>query len=276
MARVSQLAQQTLTLNNILEAQKRLQEGQIQVATGAKSLSYAGISKESSRLVSLQGVESRITQFSKNNALIEARLSRMEQSVATVFDTMSELRALLIQRLNASAGDDVPLAAVAQNLLDTVGGQLNVKENGRFLFAGTRTTSQPVTVPVPDPAVFGTPEANYYQGNSIVLSTRIDDSITINYGITADRAPFQDAIASLKAAIQGDGPDDTVLLTQALTLAERAVGALAGIRAEIGSDLDTINKANQRNGDFLVFIGGSITDIVSVDIPTVITRLASD
>ena len=163
-----------------------------------------------------------------------------------------------------------------KNLLDTVGGQLNVKENGRFLFAGTRTTSQPVTVPVPDPAVFGTPEANYYQGNSIVLSTRIDDSITINYGITADRAPFQDAIASLKAAIQGDGPDDTVLLTQALTLAERAVGALAGIRAEIGSDLDTINKANQRNGDFLVFIGGSITDIVSVDIPTVITRLASD
>ena len=135
MARVSQLAQQTLTLNNILEAQKRLQEGQIQVATGAKSLSYAGISKESSRLVSLQGLESRFTQFGKNNALIEARLNRMEQSVATVFDAMSELRTLLIQRLNAAAGDDVPLAAVAQNLLDTVGGQLNVKENGRFLFA---------------------------------------------------------------------------------------------------------------------------------------------
>jgi flagellar hook-associated protein 3 FlgL len=265
-----------MTLSNILEAQKRLQEGQIQVATGAKSLSYSGIAKDSGRLVSLQGLESRFAQFSKNNSVIEGRLNRMEQSVSTIFDAMSEVRALLIQRVNATAGDDVPLAAVAGNLLDVVAGQLNVKENGRFLFAGTRTTTPPVPVPVPDPALFGTPEANYYQGDSIVLSARIDDSITIDYGITADRAPFQDAIAALKAAIQGDVTADSTLLDRALQLSEQAVESIAGVRAEIGSDLDTITRANQRNGDFLVFVEGTISDIVNVDVPTVVTQLASD
>ena len=276
MTRVSQLAQQTLTLENVLNAQKRIQDAQIQIATGVKSLSYAGISKEASRLVSLEGLQSRITQFAKNNTVIEARLQRMDQSVSTIFDSMSDLRRLLIQRINATAGADVPLAAVAQNLLDVVAGQLNAKENSRFLFAGTLTNTQPVTVPVPDPTTFGIAEANYYQGNSTELKTRVDDSITISYGMTADRAAFQDVIASLKAAIQGDATNDSTLLDRSLELAGQAIDALAGFRAEIGADLDTIFRANQRNGDFLVFVENSITDIIAVDIPEAVTRLASD
>ncbi len=276
MSRVSQLAQQTLTLDNVLNAQKRIQDAQIQIATGAKSLSYAGIAKESSRLVSLEGLQSRFIQFAKNNTVVEARLQRMEQSISTIFDSMSELRRLLIQRVNATAGDDVPLAAVAQNLLEVVAGQLNAKENGRFLFAGTRTNAQPVVVPVPDPTTFGIPEANYYQGDSIELTIRVDDSIAISYGMTADRAAFQDVIASLKAAIQGDATDDAALLDQSLVLAGRSIDALAGFRAEIGADRDTIFRANQRNGDFLVFVESSISDILAVDIPAAVTRLASD
>ena len=276
MPRVSQLAQQTLTLNNVLDAQQRIQEAQIQIATGVKSLSYAGIPGGANRLVSLESLQIRFEQFSRNNTVIDARLQRMEQSVSTIFDSMSEVRRLLIQRINATAGDDVPLAAVAKNLLDVVAGQLNAKENGRFLFAGTKTTTQPVQIPVPDPAVFGTPEANYYQGDSIELTTRVDDSITISYGMTADRAAFQDAIASLKAAIQGDATGNSTLLDQALALAGRAIDNLAGFRAEIGADLDTIQRADQRNGDFLVFIEGTITDILAVDIPAAVTRLASD
>ena len=94
--------------------------------------------------------------------------------------------------------------------------------------------------------------------------------------MTADRAAFQDVIASLKAAIQGDATNDSTLLDRSLELAGQAIDALAGFRAEIGADLDTISRANQRNGDFLVFVEGSISDILAVDIPAAVTRLASD
>lgn len=276
MTRVTQLAQQTLMLSNILDAQKRIQDATIQVSSGVKSQTFTGISSDSNRLVSLEGLKTRFVQLEKNNTIIESRLQRMDQSVSTIFDAITEMRNLVIQRLNDASGAFVPLAAISQNLLDVVAGQLNVKENGRFLFSGTATNTPAVTFPVPDPTTFGTPDATYYQGNSVELSVRIDDTISIKYGMTADRTAFQEAIGALKAAIQGDATDNSTLLKTALSLAESALASLAGFRAEIGSDLSTIDLAKQRNDDFLLFVEQSISDIVNVDIPSAITRLIAD
>ena len=273
MSRISQLAQQTQTLSNILNAQKRMQETEIQISSGYKSQSYTGISADANRLVSLEGLRTRFDQLNKNNTIIEARLERMDQSVSTIFDAVTELRNLVIQRINDASGSSVPLAAVAQNLLDVVAGQLNTKANGRFLFSGTQTNTTAVVFPVPDPTTFGVPEANYYQGNSTELSVRIDDTITIAYGMTADRTAFQESIAAMKAAIQGDATNNSTLLTTALTLAESAIASLAGFRAEIGSDLSTID---QRNEDFVLFVEQSISEIQNVDIPSAIIRLTAD
>ena len=276
MTRVTQLAQQAQTLSNILAAQKRIQESAIQISSGFKSQTFTGIAFDSSRLVSLEGLRTRFEQLDRNNSIVGSRLERMDQSVSTIFDAMIELRNLVIQRQNDASGSAVPLAAVAQNLLDAVAGQLNVKENGRFLFAGTLTTTAPVIFPVPDPTVFGTPDATYYTGNSTELTVRIDDTITIKYGMTADRTGFQEVIAAMKAAIQGDATNNTTLLKTSLALADTAIASLAGYRAEIGSDMSTIDLAKQRNGDFLLFVEQSISDIVNVDIPSAITQLTTN
>ena len=275
MTRVTQLALQTQTLSNILDAQKRIYDTQIQISSGFKSQTFTGISNEASRLVSLEGLQTRYEQLEKNNTVVVSRLQRMDQSVSTIFDAMIELRNLVIQRNNAASGSAVPLAAVAQNLLDAVAGQLNAKENGRFLFSGTLTNTAPVTIPVPDPTVFGTPDATYYQGNSTELTVRIDDTVTIKYGMTADRTAFQEVIGAMKAAIQGDATNNTNLLNTSLALAESALTSLAGFRAEIGSDMSTIELAQQRNDDFLLFVEQSVSDIVNVDIPTAITQLTT-
>ena len=97
----------------------------------------------------------------------------MDTAVSTIFDAASKLRSLLIQGLSASTGSDVPIAIVAQNLLDVVVGQLNTKDNGRYIFAGSKTNTEPVPSPVPDPAVFGTPDTTYYQGNSVAMGTSL-------------------------------------------------------------------------------------------------------
>ena len=275
MTRVTQLAQQAQTLSNILDAQKRIYDSQIQISSGFKSQTFTGISVNASRLVSLESLQTRFEQLEKNNTIIESRLQRMDQSVSTIFDAMTELRHLVIQRNNSASGNAVPLTAVAQNLLDVVAGQLNAKQNGRLLFSGTLTKTAPVIIPVPDPTVFGTPDATYYQGNTTELSVRIDDTITIKYGMTADRTAVQDAIGAMKAAIQGDVTNDTALLNTSLAMAESALASLAGFRAEIGSDMSTIELAKQRNDDFLLFVEQSISDIVNVDIPSAITQLTT-
>lgn len=276
MSRVSQIAQQTLTLRNILSAEERVQNAQIQIATGRRSLSYAGIAEDASQLVSLKGLHTRIDRFIKNNTTIERRLERMDSAVSTIFDAVSELRVMLLQALNAASGGKVPVATVAQNLLDMVVGALNTKDDGRFIFAGTQTTTRPVQSPVPDPAAFGVVDNNYYNGDSVELAARIDESTTIAYGMTADRLAFQQAIGALKAAIEGANSNNTSLLNSALSLASSAIQALAGYRTEIGSDLKTIEQADLRSGDYLTFIEQVISDIENVNIPATVTRLASD
>ena len=200
----------------------------------------------------------------------------MDTSVSAIFDAMSELRTLLIQGLSAAAGSDTPVAAVAGDLLEVVAGQLNTQENGRYIFAGSRTDTQPVQSPVPDPATFGVPDAGYYNGDSLELTARIDETVTITHGITADRLVFQQAIAALKGAIEGANTNNRALLETSLGLSGQAIQALAGLRAEIGSELKTIERANLRNGEFLTFVEGVIGDIENVDVPATVARLASD
>jgi len=274
--RVTQLSQQALTLNNVFGSQQRLRDLQIQIATGQRSRNYAGIAEDASRLVSLKSIKVRTDQFAKNNAIITARIEQTDSAISTVFDSLSDLRKLIIQARNDAVGDKVPLAEVAQNLLDVVTGQLNSKENGRFVFAGSMTDTQPVTVPVPDPAVFGAPDASYYNGDSTELTARIDETTTITYGITASRTGFQQAIAALKGAIQADATKNTSLLDTSLGLASQALQTIAGYRAETGSDLATIDRANQRNGDFVTFVEGRVSDIQNVDVPTAVSQLASE
>lgn len=276
MTRVAQLAQQQLTLNNVRATQERLQDAQIQVSTGQKSRSYAGIFKDATRLVSLEASQARTKQFVSNNTIISDRLERMDSSISNIFDALTELRKTLIQSTSDSSSGAVHLTEIADNLLSTVTGQLNAKENGRFLFAGSMTTTQPVTVPVPDPTAFGVPEANYYNGDQTALTARVDEATTITYGMTGDRAGFQDAISALKAAIQAGTTGDRGLMETALARTNSALQTIAGYRAEIGSDLQTIDRANSNNNDFLTFIEGSITDIESVDIPETVARMSAD
>jgi len=276
MTRVAQLAQQQLTLSNVRATQERLQEAQIQISTGQKSRSYAGIFKDATRLVSLEASQARIKQFVENNTIISDRLERTDGAVSNIFDALTELRKTLIQATSDSSSGEVRLTEIANNLLSSVTGQLNTKENGRFLFAGSMTTTQPVTVPVPDPTTFGVPEANYYNGDSVALSARIDEATTITYGVTGDRAGFQDAIAALKAAIQAGTTNDRGLMETALTLTNSALQTVAGYRAEIGSDLQTIDRANSNNNDLLTFLEGSITDIESVDVPETVAKMSTD
>ena len=126
------------------------------------------------------------------------------------------------------------------------------------------------------PATFGLPDAGYYQGDSVELTARIDESVTITYGMTADRFAFQQTLAALKAAIEADSTGDTSLLSTALSLTDSAIQTLAGYRTEIGADLEAIEAADQRNNDFLLFVEGAISDIENVDIPATVAQLATE
>lgn len=276
MLRVSNFAQHTLMLNNILDSQRRVAEAQIQASTGKTSQTYAGLAQQTTRLLDLEGSLFQTEQYVKNNNGAISRLERMDTALSGMFDEASRVRALLVQKLSDSTGDAGALSTEAGHILDSVAGLLNTSEDGRFLFAGTITNVPPVVTPVPDPPTFGTPSANYYRGDSVELSTRAADGLIIDTGMAGDRMGFRRLIGGLKGTIQGDITGSTSLLNDSLALIDQAITDLADFRNEVGSRLSALSEANSRHQDFELYLENQISDIENADVTQVMTRLSSE
>lgn len=276
MTRVATLAQHTLIQNTIKKTMERVFDRQAQIASGKETTTFQGISKETQRLVNFEARLERTNEFINQNKLIDARLQIMDSSLNGMFEISSQLKVRLIQRLDASTGSEGALAEEATNMLDSVVGLMNVQTNGRFLFSGSATNTQPVQVPVPDPTTFGVADDTYYQGDSVELSARVSESIDIQYGIPANRQGFQQLIGALKATIRGDQLNDEGLLNNALSLVDQAIDELNAYRNEGGSTGSVVARATSFHEDFRLYAEGVISDIENVDVTLAIAALTSD
>ena len=82
MTRVANFAQHQRNLSHILDAQRRLNEGQLSISSGKRSEHYAGVSRDARRIVNVEAGHVRTTQFISNNKLIDQRLQTMETNVS--------------------------------------------------------------------------------------------------------------------------------------------------------------------------------------------------
>jgi len=276
MARIASVAQHNIVQNSVTKTQERVFARQTQIATGKVALTFQDISQDSQRLIGIEAQMIRASEFIDQNVLVTSRLELMDSSLDNMFEVASELKVRLMQKLNAATGTAGALAAEAGDMLSTIAGLMNTQTNGRFLFSGSTTATQPVTVPVPDPTTFGVPDATYYAGDSVQLSARVSETIEVNYGIAGNRSGFQNLIGAAKAAIQGDNTDNDTLLKSALSMVNIALKELPAYRNEVGASLNVVSRASGRHEDFQTYAEGIINDIENTDIPSAVSALAAD
>jgi flagellin-like hook-associated protein FlgL len=148
MNRIATFAVQQLSLSQTLETQKKLFDSQIQVSSGKVSPNFLGVATESRRLVNLEGTLTATNGFNKNIDLIERRLATMEAKTGEAFDVASEFRELLISALSAENASDLALNQRASDLIQTLAGLVNVKQDDRYLFAGARVGTEPIDLSI--------------------------------------------------------------------------------------------------------------------------------
>lgn len=279
MTRVANYAQFQRNLAYILDAQRRLADGQIQISSGRKSDNYAGISRDARRLVSAEIAHMRTKQYVENNNLIERRLQKMETAVSQTFDIASNYKTLLVNALNSTNSSELAMPIQAKQMLDQLTALLNVEDDGRFLFAGTMTDTEPVdqsglpgsyTVPTSDGDANG-----YYKGDTTKLTVRVDKTFDITYGVHAQEAGFERLMRSLHMIVIGP-PNDRATLEDALKVVNQAVDSIPDLRTRIGTARATIGDVNQNHSDFLMFLEKTIGDLENADITEVITRMNVD
>ena len=279
MTRATDLAQFNTAMFYLNETRTRISDEQSQVSSGVKSLTYTGLSPDVNRLVTLETAHGRVDQYVANNNLVANRLQTMEGNVSQLFDVATNLKTLLVNATNNNNATALDLSEQADTELRQVASLLNAKLGGRYLFAGSRTDTQPVDL-TQLPASYTIPTSagaslSYYQGDDFVFSVQADDSLSVNYGVTADEGGFEKLIRALDI-VKKSPPSDRAALQHALDVVGQALTEIPDIRTKIGTAQSMLDQVNKRHSDFQLYSEKTIGEIQNIDAAEVMTRLQSD
>ena len=135
-------------IRNMLQLQAALNDTQIQVATGRRIQRPSDDPIAAARSVGLREAISRLDQFQRNGSSARSRLEHEESALNAVTNVLQRVRELALRANNATESNE-SRNLVAIELRQQLAGLLNVANqqdgNGRFLFAGNRDGSSPVS-----------------------------------------------------------------------------------------------------------------------------------
>ncbi len=222
MIRFASFGTNTLAQSYMLTTQTRLFETQLQIVSGKVSSNYGGIAIDSRRLVNLENAVSEVTGFIKNIDVTESRLQLMESTVAGAFDVASRFRDLLVNALNIENASVITLNQRAEDMLQELTTGLNVKQDNRYLFSGSRIDTAPIDIsallstamPLVDAAEFtGAATAS---GAGITGLTGIS-RVQVDTGTTGDafQVAFDSGTNTFTVTNLNGGASDTAVVTGA-------------------------------------------------------------
>jgi flagellar hook-associated protein 3 FlgL len=286
MTRIATPAENSLTLFYLQQNRTQLDTLNEQIATGQQSQTYAGIAPQASHLVDFRAQSSRQQDFIDTINTVSTRMQTMDLPLGTIQSEVQSFRSLLPNGAFGTAQPDI--ASQAKLLLQQVAGYLNTQDGTRYVFGGSAATTPPVDLSqLPTGAaanlttpVNGTPATGgYYAGGDAVPPVRIDQQVTVNYGITAnDASTFEPIIRVLNylannAPLNQNSATDQANATSAGQMIDQAMTSLTNMRGKLGLQEKQLNDSLTVHQTTQNIAQNGISNIESVDQATVITQL---
>ena len=275
VSRVTNLSSSRLINSLILKSQDRINEQQIRLTTQQKSQDYLGIGDDASRLLTVESSLRRIDQFVKNNAFIDMRMETMLNSMDAVGDILKEVRTLVRDVLEDGTLEGIDKNDFTEIKMDQLEGFLNVKMNGRFLFSGTKTDTQPVNAgDLADAPTFDadgvttTAEPSFfYQGDDNQVKARIDEGVTLEYGVKANNEGFEKLIRAIRLVKSTDLTDANVLgkFQHALNLLNESADKIAAVELNTGVKFQQLASTTRSLKDTKSILDGVVDEIERAD-----------
>ena len=280
MTRVSTVGQNQLLLVDLLRTQESLVETQKQITSGKKSSDYKGMAPEVATLMGAKNALARTEQFIQSNKDLERALEVQNAAMQGLVDISTELRQLVIGAIDTTSG--LALRTRIDDLFATAVSLLNSQDGGRYIFGGTRTDTAPVatTTPAGLEALGLGNELNAFVNNSLKVQAKVDDSLTLTYGVLAtdiseDLFEIMQDLMIYETANGFSNPltqaQQTYLIGK-ITDLDAAFDTLNAEQAKNGSIMTTLEGVQQRHAEDRTFLMIFVGDIEDVDLAEAITR----
>jgi flagellar hook-associated protein 3 FlgL len=281
---IGTFAQQSLMLQTILQLRSHANDLQAQVSTGLKSQDYAGLGASASQVANLQASVSQHQAYLDTITTVQQRIQEQSTALSTIESVAQKFSQLLPSgAFNATPSD---IQTQAKALLQELGDFLNTSDGSRYLFSGSLTNTPPFNAAdLPSPGSLGTAvnqpvPAGYYAGNDTAQKAKIDDNVTVSYGVTADNSAIENIVrvanylANLPAGSpNSNNPADVSAMNQAATLMNQGITGLQQVIGTLALQSSQIQTVQQEHQNFINVAQTNIQNLESVDPATAISQL---
>lgn len=281
MTRVSSFGHNQVMISQLLENQSELFNSQRQVNSGKKADEFRGLTREAETLLGAKSLKTRTETYLNTIADVKRKLDTNNVYVETMYKAGADLKQVMVEAL----GQDQAMAfsESLEQAVSTVLSALNTQVSGRFIFAGQRTDTVPVTADNLADLIAAPSAASLFQNDANHLKSRVNDNVEIQHGILASEVA-QDLLTSLKAIADFDagglGPLNGPLTPAQRTFLETEMAnlttALDSVQTFISQNglrqqrAETLERELNGNKEFLEIF---ISDIEDVNMAEAITRV---
>ena len=275
VTRVGNIALYNNTLNDVTNTQKRLAELQEQISSGIKSQNFAGLNGQVEQYTLLEAKIRLTTSQIEGNQLNLSRINTADQAMAQAVEIADKMEDLIVQARNSTIGTTVDMPAIMRDYLKDLQGALNMNFEGRYLFGGTNTSSQPVPNILVDNIAPGVPDTGYYAGSEHNITYHRDERTEYDFPIRADDPSFQKIIAAAKLAINGFEGGNNDVLGNALDLMQEGQRDLNVARARVNSTAISVEQANDQLNSLKLYWKGVTEEVGKTDLLAASTEVAN-
>lgn len=268
--RVATFAISNTMLRASLKTQAKLADVQLQESSGVVSTDYGGLGSAAGQVIDTESAIARANAYADTASTAEDRVQQMYDTLTQMTDLITSFKSTLS---SASVDDTSSLAENAASMRDEFVSLLNTRYQGRYLFGGSSTGTEPVSLDEDAYSLSGlsTADTSYYQGNGALASARVSASQSITYGVTADSDGFEKALRVLASFANADtdtmSSDD---LSTGIDLLAEAMDAILVKQTGLSAAASSLSNASDRQTS----TADTLSDLLSSERDSDVTALA--
>lgn len=265
MNRVSTAGLGQALMRSAMSVQAKLAEKETAQASGLKAETYTALGASSGKLISLESQMAQLEGRAETTQTALDRVEAMSSAVGSMVDLLTEMRTTLTE-MSGETSDSVDYNQVGETLLSDLAALMNLQSDGRYLFGGGNTTSEPVDVSLLTAitAVPSTEDTAYYLGDDSVQSVKVSEQSTIDYGVNANESGFEKALRAANILANTDSTDEDAI-DEAYELATEAMDELLAAQGRLGVNADRLESALEQQDTTLALVEERVSDLKAVD-----------
>jgi flagellar hook-associated protein 3 FlgL len=188
----------SLTVGSALSVQAQYVQAETQESSGLIASDFATLGgAASSEMLNLEDGIAQSQTWASDATTVGSATQSMYTALGNMATTLGTLETTISGA--ASEADTSTLYSSAQEIQNTLVTEMNTQQAGSYVFAGTNTGEAPVSLSSYQTSSYyggsGTGTCyNYYTGNSDIQSVRVSAQQTVDYGVTANNAGFEEAL----------------------------------------------------------------------------------